>query len=203
MSTFNGIDVSYYQGNINFNQVAKTKNFAILRAGYGKYSSQKDAKFDTYYDNATAAGLNVGAYWFSYATDKYGAKNEAAVCLSIIRNKKFSYPIYYDLEYAPAFKSGRINEIASTFLNELESHGYFAGIYISRSPAQAYLSKDTRNRYALWLAEYNSKLNYFGQYGIWQKSSTGKVKGINGYVDLDISYIDYPSIITKKHFNNY
>lgn len=94
-----GIDVSTFQGNIDFKKVkASGIDFVILRAGYGRETSQKDAKFEQNYKNAKAAGLKVGAYWYSYADSVEDAKKEAEACISVIKGKQFEYPIYFDLE---------------------------------------------------------------------------------------------------------
>lgn len=199
-----GIDVSTYQKNVDYKKAkAAGIDFVIIRAGYGKLASQKDTEFEKHYKNAKAAGLAVGAYWYSYATTVAEAKQEADVCLQIIKGKQFEYPIWYDIEEKRTFNTGLTNEIAAAFLQKIEKAGYFGGIYISRSPAQTYLSTSTRNRYALWLAEYSSKLNYTGQYGMWQFSGSGKISGINGTVDLDYSYTDYKKVITSRGLNGF
>lgn len=198
-----GIDVSQYQGNIDFSKV-KT-DFVIIRAGYGKYVSQKDPYFERNYEKAKAAGINVGAYWYSYANSVEDAKAEARACLEVIKNKTFEFPIYFDLEERMQFNRGRIfcDSIVKAFCGELEKAGYFAGLYISRSPLQTYISTDVAKRYALWIAEYGPKLNYAGTYGMWQYSSTGRVAGISGDVDMDICYVDYPKIIKNAGLNGF
>lgn len=200
------IDVSEWQGNIDFAKVkADGVTGVIIRAGYGKYDYQRDKMFDANYAKAKAAGLDVGVYWYSYADSTASAIEEARVCMSIIKGKKFEYPIYFDLEEPSQFSRGRAfcDSIVKAFCGELEKHGYFAGLYISRSPLQTYISTDVANRYALWVAEYASKLNYSGSVGMWQYSSTGKVNGISGSVDLDECYVDYPKIIKEGGFNGY
>lgn len=202
-----GIDVSYYQGEIDFKKVkAAGVDFVIIRAGYGNalaYPKQNDSRFEEYYKNAKAAGLNVGAYWYSYADSVEEAKQEAKSCLAAIKGKTFEMPIFFDLEEQKQFAKGRsfCDSIVKAFCNALEEAGYFAGLYISRSPLQNFISSDVAKRYALWIAEYNSKCNYSGSYGIWQYSSTGKISGISGNVDCDYCYVDYPSIIEKGGFN--
>lgn len=206
MTTFKGIDVSQWQGNINFNAVkASGIDFVIIRAGYGHSTSQKDPYFEQNYTQAKNAGLNVGAYWYSYADSANDAKVEADTCLSVIAGKQFDYPIYFDLEERSQFNRGSnfCSALVSAFCSEIEAHGYYAGLYISRSPLQTYISSDVAKRYALWIAEYNNRLNYSGEYGIWQYSSTGDVSGISGSVDMDYSYIDYPAIIKQKGLNGY
>ncbi len=93
--------------------------------------------------------------------------------------------------------------MCKAFCGALEAAGYFAGIYISRSSAQTMLTSEVANRYALWLAEYGSKCNYSGAYGMWQYSSTGRVPGINGNVDCNYCYVDYPSVIKAKGLNGF
>lgn len=201
-----GCDVSQWQGNIDFNKVkASGINFVILRAGYGQYTVQKDPTFEDNYKKAKAAGLNVGAYWYSYAGSEADALAEAKTCIEVIKGKKFEYPIYFDLEEQSQFSRGKAfcSALVTAFCSELEKAGYFAGLYISRSPLQQYITAEVANRYALWIAEYGSKCNYNGTYGMWQYSSEGKVSGISGNVDLDICYVDYPKIIKDKKLNGY
>ena len=102
-----GIDVSVHNGNIDWNRVKSAGiDFAILRAGYGRVASQKDEKFEANYAGAKAAGVPVGAYWYSYATTPDEAKLEAEVCVSILRGKQFEYPIWFDLEERSALNTG-------------------------------------------------------------------------------------------------
>lgn len=200
------IDVSEWQDNIDFVKVkADGVTGVIIRAGYGKYDYQRDKMFDANYAKAKTVGLDCGVYWYSYADSTASAIEEAKVCMSIIKGKKFEFPIYFDLEEPSQFSRGRAfcDSIVKAFCGELEKHGYFAGLYISRSPLQTYISSDVANRYALWVAEYASKLNYSGSVGMWQYSSTGKVNGISGSVDLDECYVDYPKIIKEGGFNGY
>lgn len=149
---------------------------------------------------AKAAGLKVGAYWYSYASSPSDAVLEAQACLTILGNRHFDYPIYFDLEEQWQFKQGRdfCDQLVKNFCNTLEAHNYYAGFYISRSPLQSYISPVVARRYAAWVAEYGPRLNYAGPVGIWQHSSTGQVPGVNGNCDLDLAYIDYATIINHS-----
>ncbi len=199
-----GIDVSKHQGKIDFKAVrANGIDFVIIRAGFGRYIKQKDPYFEENYTNAKKAGLAVGAYWYSYANSIQEAVEEAKTCIEVIKNKQFEYPIFFDLEEPSQFKKGKVfcSNLVNAFCNELEKNGYFAGLYMSRSPLEDYIMAETAGKYALWVAEYNSKCNYKGSYGIWQYSSKGKIDGISGNVDLNYCYIDYAKIITQKGFN--
>lgn len=200
-----GIDISQWQGEPDFSKLKNKVDFVIIRAGFGKYASQKDASFERNYTECKRLCIPVGAYWFSYADSASDAELEAMACLKVINGKKFEYPIFFDLEGVKQFAQGRsvCDSMVTKFCDTLEKAGYFAGLYISRSPLQNYISSDVAERYALWIAEYGSKLNWSGAVGIWQNSSTGKYAGISGNVDTDICYVDYPSIIKEKGFNGY
>lgn len=201
-----GIDVSQWQENIDFNKVkAAGVDFVIIRAGYGQYAHQKDPYFEQNYTRAKAAGLNVGVYWYSYADSAADAKAEAAVCLEVIKGKTFEYPIYFDLEERKQFNKGAAfcSGLVTAFCDVLEKAGYFAGLYISRSPLTQYITADVRKRYSLWVAEYGAKLNYSGDVGMWQNTSSWRVTGINGNVDHDYSYIDFSKIIKNGGFNGF
>ena len=201
-----GIDVSKYQGTIDWKKVKKAGvQFVIIRAGYGKLSSQVDSKFVENYNNAKANGIKVGLYWYSYATTPAEAKQEAAACKAVIGNRAFDYPIYYDVEEGKTLNTGKSNvsAIIKAFCSEMEASGYYVGVYMSKAAAEAYLTDEVKNRYAMWIAHWGVKeTTYKGNYGLWQSSSIGVVPGINGVVDTDVSYIDYPEIIVKRGYNN-
>ena len=199
----NGIDVSKWQGVIDWNKVkASGVKFAIIRAGYG---IQIDPRFEQNYAGATAAGLHVGAYWYSYALNNIAAAIEAECCKRTLAGKRFEMPIYYDIEeHNQLVKSAAfVSALITTFCTEMEKAGYFTGFYMSRSPLQNKTTEDVRKRFAIWAAEYATRLNYSGTVGMWQKSASGNVYGISGNVDLDECYIDYPSIIRNGVFNGF
>lgn len=206
MAKYKGLDVSEFQGNIDFVKVkAAGYKFVIIRAGYGRYATQVDKYFEQNYKKAKAAGLAVGAYWFSYATSVAEAKEEAKVCMQVIKGKQFEYPIFFDIETDDAFRKGKTvcSAMVEAFCDALEKSKWFAGFYISRSPLQTYITPAVANRYALWVAEYGSSCQYDGTYGMWQYSSKGKINGISGNVDLDYSYNDYATIIKKAGYNGF
>ena len=196
-----GIDISRYQGKPDFSKLKNEVDFVIVQAGYGRYASQVDAEFERNYAECRKNGIPVGAYWFSYASTPDEARLEAQACRAVIKGKKFEYPIYFDIEGAAC--SGDVSGKCRAFCNELEKAGFFAGIYISRSPAQTYLDDYCCKHYALWFAEYGSRLNWTGGVGMWQNSSTGHFSGISGNVDTDICYEDYPKIIKQGGYNGY
>lgn len=202
-----GIDVSEHQGNINWQSVKNGGiQYAILRAGYGRAISQKDKQFDNNYKGCKDCGMPCGVYWYSYATTEDVARQEAKVCLEVIKDKQFEYPIYFDVEENSQLSLGKdkVSKIIQAFCNEIEKAGYWAGLYMSASPLKSYVSAEVQQRYAIWVAHYGvSKPSYSGDYGMWQYSATGKVSGINGNVDLDECYIDYPAMIKAAGLNGY
>lgn len=202
-----GIDISQWQGTVNFTSVknAGTK-FAILRAGYGRYASQVDKKFVEYYNGAKAAGIPLGAYWYSYAKSVDEARLEAKACIQVLGGRTFEYPIAFDIEESSQFKLGKetVSAMIAAFCDELEAAGYYAAVYSYASAFQYYINDYVKSRYDVWVAHYNvSKPSFSGTYGMWQYSSTGKVSGINGNVDQDYAYRDYPYIIKTYHLNNF
>ncbi|MCR5141552.1 MAG: glycoside hydrolase family 25 protein [Ruminococcus sp.] len=198
-----GVDISMYQGEPDFARLSKSVDFVVIRAGYGRYLSQTDSSFERNYAGCKNHGIPVGAYWFSYATTADEARLEAKACIAAVSGKRFEYPIYYDVEGRSLVGRAKVSAMCEAFCTELERAGYFAGIYMSRSPAQTMLTKDITKRYALWLAEYGSSLNWTGSVGMWQNSSVGRVAGIEGNVDTDICYIDYPELIKQAGLNGY
>lgn len=199
------IDVSTWQGNIDWSEVkADGVQGAIIRAGFGKVASQKDNKFERNYTNAKAAGMPIGAYWYSYATSVADAKKEAEVCLSILKGKQFEYPIYYDLEDPSMTGCGKsvLTQIATTFCETLESAGYYVGIYSNPNWLNNYLNYNTVKKYTLWLAHWGvSEPSY--ECGLWQYSSSGSVSGISGRVDMNWGYQDFPTEIKNGKFNGF
>ena len=201
-----GIDVSVHNGDIDWGKVkADGIDFAIIRAGFGRLEKQKDEKFEQNYAGAKAAGIPVGAYWYSYAMTPEEAELEADVFLSVIKGKQFEMPVYFDLEEKKQFDLGKeqISAIMRAFLKKVEGAGYFVGLYGSASSLTTHTADDIKSWYTIWLAHWVDKTNYSGAYGIWQHSEKGKVAGINGNVDLDICYKDFPTIIKAKGLNGY
>lgn len=206
MSTLKGIDVSEHQGNINWSHVkCDGIQFAIIRAGYGKELFQKDKQFENNYAGCKSNSVPCGVYWYSYAKTVEEAKKEAQTCLQVIAGKTLEYPVYFDLEEPSQFALGMkvCSDIVQAFCDEIEKAGYFAGLYCSTYYLNKYISDSVRKKYTLWVAEYNSVCNYTGQHGMWQKSSKGSVYGINGNVDMDECYIDYPTIIKNAGLNGF
>jgi GH25 family lysozyme M1 (1,4-beta-N-acetylmuramidase) len=200
-TTFTGIDVSTWQGWINWSAVAQNNHFAIIRAGYG--NGGVDDYFETNYQNAKAAGVKVGAYWYSYATSASDAVNEANSIMSVLAGKQFEWPIYYDIEEQSIFSAGIQNEIAKAFCRTLEANKYFCGIYSSASALNSYFDDEVKTLFSIWVAHWDTdRPAYYGDYGVWQYK-VGYTEGVDGQCDLDYGYIDFEPIMRENGLNGF
>ncbi len=182
-----GIDVSVWQGNINFKKVKKDGiGLVIMRAGHG---SSVDTTFKKNYKNAKKAGLMVGCYWFVTATSQNELTRQIRLCKKAIKGKTFDMPVFIDIESNSQFSKGRTfcSSLVSGFCDQMLSSGYTTGWYTSRSFVQKYLTKKVArsDKTTAWIAEHGPRLNYDQAYDIWQYSHTGRISGINAYVDLN------------------
>ena len=184
------VDVSEFQQNIDFNKMKNDGIKAvIIRAGYGRETSQKDTMFESHYRNAKEAGLKIGAYWYSYADSVDDAEKEAKACLECIENKYFDMPIYYDLEDYSMIKLGKtkLTAIAERFCETIKKSNYKAGVYANLNWFNNCLDYDKlKKKYSIWLAQYNS-VNELSC-DIWQNSSTGRVSGYGKNIDTNIIF---------------
>ena len=201
----NGIDVSVWQGNINWEKAKSEIDFAIIRLGYGQDTLDKYAERNI--AELTRLGIPYGVYWFSYAYTVDMAKNEAKNAVKLLQklNGKLSYPFYFDWEGASrdhAEKKGvsvsndLLRKMATAFCEEIENAGYYAGIYANPDYIKNHYGKDIFNRFDLWLAHVAKKA--YCDAHIWQYSFKGKVAGISGDVDMNRCYVDFPKIIADK-----
>lgn len=200
-----GIDVSHWQGKIDFNKVkAAGIQFVIIKAGGSDAGLYKDNKFDTYYNDAKRAGLYVGAYYFagkSFWVNGMGLSN-AQHFLRLLEGKIFDMPVYLDIEMIPKGKRWEATTEAITFCDWMEKHGAFAGIYSSDiSGFEGMLQKTRIERFTWWVARYGGKPK--NQYAIHQWTSSGRVNGITGKVDRDTCVVNFPKIIKKKELNQF
>ena len=204
---FEGVDVSVYQGNIDWNRAkADGIELAIMRAGYGKYVSQKDKYFDQNMKNAKAAGLPCGVYWFSYALTPEDAIKEADACYEVIKNYKLEYPVSFDMETESQMKLPKetVAQIIEAFCGRMESYGYYTTLYTYASFLNYKVDDRIFDKYDIWVAHYNTSKPAFNRnYGLWQYFSTGSVQGITGNVDRDYVYLDYERIIKNAHLNGF
>ena len=199
-----GIDVSKYNGTIDWNAVKNSGvNYVIIRCGYRGYGTGvlvEDPKFAENIKGANAAGIKVGVYFFTQAINRSEAVEEASMVLQLIKNYKISYPVFLDVEYSGAAgNTGRADnldkstrtEVIKAFCETIQNSGYTAGVYANKSWLTDKIDASQLTRYKIWLAQYAAAPTYTGRYDMWQYSSKGKVTGISGDVDLNISYLGY------------
>ena len=201
-----GIDISHWNGSIDFDLVKKSGvSFVIIKAGGSDNKLYKDSKFETYYKNAKNAGLAVGAYYF-VGPNFLGSKNGLADSerfRNILGSKTFDFPVYLDLESTDPKNKNLATEASIAFLNNLEDHGWFAGIYASAvSGFQMRLDDSKLDKYTHWVADYSGRVDYNGSYAVHQYTSHGAITGVRGDVDFDKSNTMF-NIIKNKHFNNF
>ena len=187
-----GIDVSNFQGTIDWNQVkAAGIEFAILKVGpvYGK----PDSTFERNATECERLGIPYGVYYYSYARSVADANKEADRTLAWLGGHYPSLPIYYDLEdnyilQDPNFSKDKLAQIAQTFCNRMEAVGFKSGIYANLNWFNNYLNSPSLNGYDHWVAQYNWHCDYAGSYSFWQYSSRGNVPGVNGSCDMNYCF---------------
>ena len=193
-----GVDVSKWNGDIDWDKARNAGvEFAIVRAGYrGSVTGSlvEDSYFQTNMKAAAASGVPTGVYFFTQAVNEVEAVEEASAVLQLISDYKLDYPVYIDTEGAGG--NGRADGldaetrtlVCEAFCRTIENAGYKAGIYASRNWFNNNLQTEKLEQYQIWLAEYRSVPLYQGYYQMWQYTSKGKIDGISGNVDIDISY---------------
>ena len=194
-----GIDVSKWNGTIDWKAVKNSGvSYVIIRCGY-RGSSQgsliEDPKFASNIKGATDAGLKVGVYFFTQAVNAVEAVEEASMVLELVKNYKISYPIFLDVESSGG-RADRIDkqtrtEVCKAFCQTIQNAGYTAGIYANKNWLTTKIDASALSAYKIWLAQYAAQPTYTGRYDLWQYTSTGRVSGISGNVDLNLSYLGY------------
>ena len=195
-----GIDVSKWNGNIDWNAVKNSGvSYVIIRCGYRGSSTGaliEDSKFRSNIKGAKAAGLKVGVYFFSQAVNEVEAVEEASMALSLASGYGLNYPIFLDVE-ASGGRGDSISKetrtaVCKAFCNTVQNSGCAAGIYANKTWFSEKINTASLTGYKIWLAQYASAPTYTAtRYDMWQYSSQGKVSGISGNVDMNISYLYY------------
>lgn len=221
-----GIDISYYQYSVDdsgqyipldFEAIkAAGIDYVIIRIGDPRIGI--DPTFEMSYNGAREAGLDVGAYFFSRATNVHDSELEAKFVLSVIQGKKFEYPIYLDLEdndenTASCPRPEDYTEMCVRFFSLLQANGYYTGLYVNNVWLAEKLQTDTvLGKFDVWYARYPSEISgeptwdtekYGEQLGMWQYSDSGSIDGIESNVDILLCYKNYPEIIKGYGLNGY
>lgn len=191
------IDVSVYQGVIDWTKVKAAGIYAVVvRAGYGRYAHQEDVRFRQNYDGATAQGLPVGIYWYSYAKTPDEARLEADICLQVLGDRGLRMPIYFDQENTSIPVANR-TACAVAFLDRIrERHSGLVGYYSYTSYfASVDIPTIQQHCDTIWLADYRASYDKTIPREMHQYTSSGTVSGISGRVDMNHLYRDFPGEI--------
>jgi GH25 family lysozyme M1 (1,4-beta-N-acetylmuramidase)/uncharacterized protein YjdB len=195
-----GIDVSKWNGSIDWTAVKNSGvSYVIIRCGYRGSSTGvlvEDPKFKSNIKGAKAAGLKVGAYFFSQAVNEVEAVEEASMAVSLCSGYGLNYPIFLDVEGSggrgDAISRDTRTAVCKAFCATVQNSGFSAGIYANKTWFSEKINTASLTGYKIWLAQYASSPTYTAtRYDMWQYSSTGKVSGISGKVDMNISYMSY------------
>lgn len=203
-----GIDVSYHNGEIDWELVSKNTDFAFIRVGYRGYSNGNilfDKKFKANMKSANACDLPVGVYFFSQAISVDEAIEEADFAIKAIKKYNVSLPVVIDFEYGTnkhGDSVGRLKDanltkkectdIINAFCERVENAGYVPAVYASSYFFNAVIDTPSIVKSAyIWVADYNKKITYSGKYDIWQYTAKGKIDGVESKtVDLNYWYIN-------------
>lgn len=211
--TERGIDVSKWQGTIDWKQVADSGiAFAMIRAGS---ALNEDPMFQYNIKNARRAGIRVGIYWFSYAWNSDRAIEEANKCLEVLNGAswdKIDFPIFYDFEYDTEKKAKENHDVVFTkklradvcraFCETIVSNGFRAGLYFNLDYLTSRIDYNQLREYPLWYAQWGQNTRKDNDFIMWQYSDSGKVPGITGKVDLNFYYREDPVEVPAIHFDD-
>ena len=194
-----GIDVSKWNGNINWNAVKSSGvSYVIIRCGYRGSSTGaliEDPMFKKNIQGASAAGLKIGIYFFTQAVTEVEAVEEASMTINLIEKYGIAYPVFIDVEGSRGRADGLSKDARTSIVNAycktIQNAGYKAGIYANKTWLESKLNMSTLNQYKVWLAQYSSQYTYKGKVDLWQYSDRGTISGISGKVDMNISYLGY------------
>lgn len=196
-----GIDVSKWNEVIDWPKVKEAGvDFAIIRCGYrGSLTGAlvEDPFFKRNIEGALASGIKVGVYFFTQATSVTEAMEEASIAVSLVKEYPIAYPVFIDTEgagqnaRAADLDADSRTQICRTFCETVEAAGFNAGIYANKNWLMNCLDADKLQNYYIWLAEYKGEATYDGNYDFWQYTSSGRVDGIEGRVDLNAGYVGF------------
>lgn len=193
----NGIDVSKWNGNIDWKAVKNSGvQFAIIRCGYRGSSAGaliEDPTFRRNIAGAQQAGIRVGVYFFTQAVNEVEAVEEASMVINLIKGYNITYPVYLDVEGSGGRGDGISTEQRTAnikaFCGTIQNAGYKAGVYANKTWFTSKINTPQLTNYKIWLAQYAEKPTYSAtRYDMWQCTSKGSVPGISGKVDMNICY---------------
>jgi len=198
-----GIDVSQHRGVIDWQKVkAAGVQFAMIRTGYGNenWAQQTDTQFENNYKGATANGIAVGAYHYSYATNVTMATQEAEMCLSILKGRALQYPVVFDVEdkVHNSLSADQMGQIVNAFCSRIQQAGYKTAVYSYVNFYNARLTSPLVTQYDTWIAHWGvSQPNFNRPYTMWQYAAQN-IPGVSGLCDVNYSYYDYAGTAAQQ-----
>lgn len=201
-----GIDVSKYQGTIDWKKVKESGiSFVMIRCGFRRLNTGEIVMDEYFTDNvkgALANQINVGVYFFSMAKNSKEALEEAKWVVNVIKDYDITYPVAIDTEIFNRYRLKGVSYTTLTnnalvFCTYIKSKGYTPMIYSYKNALTNYFNTAKFNNQRIWLAQYADKATYKGTYHMWQYTSSGSVPGISGRVDMDIAYFSVTNDVTK------
>ncbi len=212
-----GVDTSSNNGNgtgvVNFSAIQLSgRTFAMIRVGYGTrtggtFSPYISKSYRSQMEAARQAGLDTGVYWYTTALTVQEAQQEADACLKALEGQRVNYPVAFDQEYQPqiqALSRQQRTDLCRAFLERVKAAGYYPLLYGSSNWFDQYLYDNQLQDFDHWVADYSSRLTYrgSGRVGIWQYSGSGSIPGVEGPIDLNVAYLDYPTLIRQAGLNH-
>ena len=213
-----GVDISATNGNVDIQKIKDAGyEFVMIRCGYGNNdTNQDDSQFENNVRKCEAIGMPWGVYLYSYALNTDEAKSEAQHVLRLLKGKKPLLPVAFDMEDGDGYKrkngmpsNATLRAICKTFLSTTSKAGYYSSLYANVSWLENQLNDSSLlNSYDVWVAQWNSKCQYGGKYGMWQYGGetnyleSNSIPGV-GVIDKDYAYKDYPTVIKKGGWNGW
>lgn len=214
--TVKGIDISAYQGNVKagvFQQNSKDIPYVILRCSYtawrDKFTMYEDKCFQYNIKAAIKAGVKIGIYHYSQAISETEAIKEAEFVIKLLKPfmKYITFYVAFDMEFGGRFtahvakKMGkqRCKQIADAYCRTIQAAGFKPMLYANLSTLNAYIASDVYKSWPIWIAQYNSRCDYKHPYLVWQYTSSGRVSGIPGNIDMNKIYLDQPKPEEKPY----
>lgn len=212
------MDISSLNGNVSIEKIKDAGyDFVMIRCGYGSdLAVQDDTQFENNVKKCEAAGVPWGTYLYSYALNTADAKSEAKHVIRLLKGKKPTLPVAFDMEDGDGYKKKNgmpsnktLVDICKTFLEEIQKAGYYPMLYASLSWLDNQLNDSSLlTKYDVWVAQWNSTCDYKGSYGMWQYGGdvnyleSNSIPGV-GVIDKDKCYKDYPTIIKDGGYNGW
>lgn len=200
-----GVDVSSFNGDINFSMIKDQVDFVIIRCGYGSdIASQDDSKYERNVQECERLGIPYGIYFYSYALNMEDVESEIRHCLRLAGKAKPTYGVWFDMEDGDGYKAQNgfpskemLVSICERFLTAVEAAGYYVGLYANLFWLNGYLNDGRLDRFDKWVAQWSATNTYSGEYGMWQFTDRKYLEGIALPFNGNYAYYDYPAMTSK------